>query len=215
MRYSRPLTSIVLLLIGFQSLGTHIRAGEIVARQVSGNEYIFTFIGYRDVEGILFQNGIFDFGDGTIFGGENSNEAIPWVRFDPEDGIERWEFTLPHTYPAAANYIVSYTEENRNEDIQNISGSVNTAFYVETPIIIDVLFPNSSPFFTVPPIDQGVVGAIFEHNPGAFDPNDDSLSYSLVTPQQANNLDVGGYLRLNDASFYDDFGTGNSTGFCN
>ncbi|MBC6426385.1 MAG: gliding motility-associated C-terminal domain-containing protein [Ekhidna sp.] len=193
-------------------MATHIRAGEIIARQVSGNEYVFTFIGYRDVEGILFQNGIFDFGDGTTFGGDNADEMIPWVRFAPEDGVERWEFTLPHTYPAAANYIVSYTEENRNEDIQNIPGSVNTAFHVETLVIIDALFPNSSPFFTVPPIDQGVVGAIFEHNPGAFDPDDDSLSYSLVTPQQANRLDVGGYLQLNDAGFYEDFGTGNSTG---
>ena len=211
MRYSKFLISFVFLLPGFKSVATHIRAGEIIARQVSGSEYIFTFIGYRDVEGILFQNGVFDFGDGTIFGGEGG-EIIPWVRFDPVNGVERWEFTLSHTYPAAANYIVSYTEENRNEDIQNISGSVNTAFHVETLIIIDALFPNSSPFFTVPPIDQGVVGAIFEHNPGAFDPDDDSLSYSLVTPQQASGLDVGGYLQLNDASFYDDFGTGSSTG---
>ncbi|MDE0471795.1 MAG: gliding motility-associated C-terminal domain-containing protein, partial [Ekhidna sp.] len=211
MRYLRFLISFVSLLLGFRSSATHIRAGEIIARQVSGTEYIFTFIGYRDIEGIIFQNGVFDFGDGTTFGGDSPGEVIPWVRFAPEDGVERWEFTLPHTYPAAANYIVSYTEENRNENIQNIPGSVNTAFHVETLIIIDALFPNSSPFFTVPPIDQGVVGSTFEHNPGAFDPDDDSLSYSLVTPQQANGLDVGGYLQLNDASFYDDFGAGNST----
>jgi len=211
MLYSRLIAFFVFVLLGFQTLATHIRAGEIVARQVSGNEFVFTFIGYRDVEGILFQNGLFDFGDGTQYGGDGG-ERIPWERFDPEDGVERWEFTLPKTYLASANYLVSYTEENRNEDIQNISASVLTPFHVETLVIVDALFPNSSPFFTVPPIDQGVVGSVFEHNPGAFDPDNDSLSYSLVTPQQGSGSDVGGYLQLNDASFYDDFSAGNSTG---
>lgn len=198
--------------MAFQSMATHIRAGEIIAvQQDNSNTFIFTFIGYRDVQGILFQNGTFDFGDGTTFGGEGGDQ-IPWVRFAPENGVERWEFTLTKTYGAAANYLVSYTEENRNENIQNVPGSVNTAFHVETLITLDALFNNSSPFFTVPPIDQGVVGAVFEHNPGAFDPNDDSLSYSLVTPQQDNGVEVSGYLQLNDASFYDDPNVGNSTG---
>ncbi len=209
MRVAKVFAFIICLLIKLSTFATHIRAGEIIARQVSGTEYTFTFIGYRDIEGVVFQNGVFDFGDGTFYGGEGG-ETIPWKNFAPEDGVERWEFTLPHTYSAPANYIVSYTEKNRNENIQNISASVNTAFHVEMMIVVDPLFPNSSPFFTVPPIDRGVVGAIFEHNPGAYDPNNDSLSYSLVTPQRDNGVNVGGYRRLDDESFYTDFSSGNS-----
>ena len=115
MRNSRLFICLILLSITTKSIATHIRAGEIIARQVSGTEFVFTFVGYRDVQGILFQNGTFDFGDGTTFGGEGGDQ-IPWVRFAPENGVERWEFTLSKTYSAAANYLVSYTEENRNED---------------------------------------------------------------------------------------------------
>jgi len=199
----------LLIFIVFKAHATHIRAGEIIVRQISGNTYSITFIGYRDVDGVLFGNGTLDFGDGTTFGGPNG-ETIPWERFDPVDGVERWQFTRVHEYSGGSNYLVSYTEDFRNADIQNIAGSVSTSFHVETLIKVDPLIPNSTPFFTVPPIDQGVVGAVFEHNPGAFDPDGDSLSYSFTIPKQASGLNVNGYLPLNDGSFYDDFSTGNS-----
>ncbi|GAB4236450.1 MAG: hypothetical protein Tsb0034_11100 [Ekhidna sp.] len=190
---------------------THIRAGEIIARRVSGNIYSFTFIGYRDVEGVQFGNGTFDFGDGQVFGGVNG-QTIPWAEpVNIGNGVERWQFTLVHEYSGGSNYLVSYTEDFRNENIQNISGSVSTPFHVETLIVLDALILNSTPFFTVPPIDQGVVGAIFEHNPGAFDPDGDSLSYYFTTPKQASGQDVSGYRSLIDPNFYDNFSQGNST----
>lgn len=192
--------------------GTHIRAGEIVAKKVSANRFDFTFIGYRDSESqVLFGQGLFDFGDGTFV--ESPSESLLWEVSDLGDGVEEWKFTVSHSYPAAANYIVSYTEQNRNRDIQNIPGSVDTEFHVETMIVIDALIDNDSPVFSVPPIDQGVVGAVYRHDPKAFDPNpQDSLSFSLVTPQQGPSLDVNGYLQLNDESFYDDPSRGNAEG---
>ncbi|MEM0941960.1 MAG: gliding motility-associated C-terminal domain-containing protein, partial [Bacteroidota bacterium] len=202
MEFLRILISICLLIKFLSSDASHIRAGEIIARQISGNTYSFTFIGYRDSEppNVLFGNGIFDFGDGTTFGGEN--EAIPWqepeIIGEPGDFIERWEFTLPpKTYAAGSVYLVSYTEIYRNRDIQNISESSGTAFQVETLLRVDPLISNSTPFFTSPPIDQGVVGVIFEHDPAAFDPDGDSLVFYFVTPKQASSLDVGGYRQLN------------------
>lgn len=212
MRIFKITTSFFLILLGYYSSATHIRAGEITAVQINGLTYEFTFTGYRDVDGVLFGNGVFDFGDGTIFGGSDG-EVIPWeTPVNIGNGVERWRFKLRKEYSAGAPYLVSYTEDFRNEDIQNISGSVSTSFHVETLVIVDQLITNSTPFFTVPPIDQGVVGAVFEHDPGAFDPDDDSLVFYFTTPQQASDLDVGGYRTLIDPTFYDDINTGNAEG---
>lgn len=209
MKYKNIFLASLFLLAALAVKATHIRAGEIIAKRVSGLTYEFTFIGYRDIEGVPFGNGIFDFGDGNTFGGEGG-ETIPWTNIqDIGNGVERWEFTLTHTYTGGSNYLVNYEEKYRNANIQNIAGSINTKFYVETLVIIDPLIINNTPFFTVPPIDQAVVGGVFEHNPGAFDPDGDSLSYFFVTPKQAESLDVNGYRSLIDPAFYDNFNRGN------
>ncbi len=208
----------ILLLIGliaitFESFSTHIRAGEIIIERIDFLTYRITFFGYRDQEGVLFGQGRLDFGDGEIYG-DDPDEQIPWTNItDLGNGVERWQFSREHTYQAANAYTVSYTEDFRNANIQNITGSVNTPFYIESQIIIDPLIGvNNSPVFTVPPIDQGVVGFRFEHNPGAFDPDGDSLAYEFVIPLQAKGIDVAGYRSLVDPSFYDNFPNGNQAG---
>ena len=206
------IAGVLIVLAGLQNaFATHIRAGEITAVQINGLEYSFTFTGYRDVAGVLFGNGVFDFGDETSFGGPDG-EPIPWeTPVNVGNGVERWRFTITHIYAAGAPFLVSYTEDFRNEDIQNIAGSVSTSFHVETLVVVDQLIRNSTPFFTTDPIDQGVVGAVFEHDPAAFDPDNDSLVFYFTTPKQARDLDVGGYRVLNDPSYYDNFEIGNST----
>lgn len=211
MRYLRFLILTIFSFTSFISKATHIRAGEVIAKRISGLTYQFTFIGYRDVEGVPFGQGVFDFGDGDFYG-DDPGETIPWGAIeDLGNGVEKWQFTITHTYAGGSNYLVSYKEDFRNANIQNMSGSVSTSFYVETLVVIDALIVNSTPFFTVPPIDQGVVGAIFEHNPGAFDPDGDSLSYYFTTPKQDEGLNVNGYRSLIDPEFYTNFSEGNST----
>ena len=209
MRYLKIFLVSIFSILAITSKATHIRAGEVIAKRVSGLTFQFTFFGYRDIEGVPFGQGIFDFGDGNFYG-DDPGEDIPWGNIvDIGNGVERWEFTLTYTYSGASNYLVSYKEDFRNANIQNISGSVSTSFYVETLVVIDPLIVNSTPFFTVPPIDQGVVGGIFEHNPGAFDPDGDSLSYYFTIPKQDEGLNVNGYQSLIDPSFYDNFNEGN------
>ena len=45
----------------------------------------------------------------------------------------------------------------------------------------------------IPPIDNGIVGIRYIHNPGAFDPDGDSLSYELVIPLQDDFNEVTNY----------------------
>ena len=56
------------------------------------------------------------------------------------------------------------------------------------------------------------MGFRFEHNPGAFDPDGDSLAYFFTTPKQDKDLDVNGYRTLIDAAFYDNPSAGNQAG---
>ena len=188
---------------------SHIRAGEVIARRTSNLtfEYEFTFIGYRDTDtNIEFGGGEFDFGDGTVISGEG---AFNVLETQITANIVRAEFTLVHTYQAPNSYIVSYSEDNRNGGISNMENSLNTPFYTETLIIIDPFFGvNNTPILTVPPIDEGIPGARFIHNAGAFDIDGDSLAYYLVIPKMAKNSEVVLYRPLNHPDFYANFGQG-------
>tara|TARA_X000001036_G_scaffold421711_1_gene443854 strand:+ start:2722 stop:5529 length:2808 start_codon:yes stop_codon:yes gene_type:complete len=186
---------------------SHIRAGEVIARRISNLtfEYEFTFIGYRDTEtNIEFGGGDFDFGDGTVISGD-----FNVIETQLTNNIVRAEFTLIHTYKAPNSYIVSYSEDNRNAGIANMENSLNTPFYTETLIIIDPFFGvNNTPILTVPPIDEGIPGARFIHNAGAFDIDGDSLAYYLVIPKMGKNSEVVLYRSLNHPDFYTNFGQG-------
>jgi gliding motility-associated-like protein len=110
-----------------------------------------------------------------------------------------------HTYPGAPPppnnfYIVSMTDPNRNSAIINISGgnSVNVQFYIEDSIffpsnIQDVGYDHS-PICLNPPVDFAYVGDTFLHNPAAYDPDGDSISFRMIIPLQAEGLIVPGYV---------------------
>ncbi|MDZ7648032.1 MAG: hypothetical protein U5K54_13120 [Cytophagales bacterium] len=84
---------------------------------------------------------------------------------------------------------------------------MDTRFYVETQIIIDpFLGCSNTPRLLVPPIDKGCTGAAFYHNPGAFDPDGDSLSFELTIPKREKDANVFGYLDPNAKKFYDAIG---------
>ncbi len=63
---------------------------------------------------------------------------------------------------------------------------------------------------------KACTGVTWLHNPGAYDPDGDSLSYQLFVPKQGYNVDVSGYLDPNSKKFYDAIGIpyaqGNSHG---
>ncbi len=192
---------------------THIRAGEIIAKQdfAVSLSYTFTVIGYRYTgSDVPFGTGILEFGDGTNITGPFNVITTP-----VGNDTERVSFSLTHVYDSfnGNGFVISYMEKNRNGGIINMSNSVGTSFYVETLIIIDPIFGNnSSPVMTVPPIDVAAVGFVFTHNPGAYDPNGDSLSYSFTIPKQARNKDVNGYQSLIDSAFYSTFDAGSEEG---
>ncbi|MEO9482597.1 MAG: hypothetical protein ABJG47_04100 [Ekhidna sp.] len=181
-------------LIIFSSSATHIRGGQIQSKMIGARTVEFTFIGYRDIEGVPFGQGIFYFGDGDIYGDDNT-EIFEWEVISSGSDTEIWSFKLIHTYESANVVQVSYSEDFRSSDIVNVVNSVSTSFHVEAMITFDPLIgiTNSSPTLIVPPNFIGVLNGKFTWTFAHSDSDGDSLTYKLVTPLQAQDLMVNGY----------------------
>lgn len=95
--------------------------------------------------------------------------------------IKKNEYTIVHTFPGCGAYIVSMTDPNRNDGIVNAKDG--SPFSIQDTLKIFCMpgMPsyNNSVNLSNPPIDKACIGVIFVHNPGAVDPDGDSLSYKL------------------------------------
>jgi gliding motility-associated-like protein len=189
----RLLLLIPVLLLGLQAWATHNRAGEIIVEQIGPLRFRATIITYTVPDSPADRPELeIRWGDGTIDTLPRSNNAGNGVEIEP--GVKRNEYVGEHTYESLGFYIISMLDPNRNGGILNMDDSVNTPFYIETQIVITQLGYNSSPNLLNPPIDKACVNRRYEHNPGAWDPNGDSLSYELVTCQMDVGVPVGGYV---------------------
>jgi CHU_C Type IX secretion signal domain len=209
MKHLKIASCVVFFIISLthQAQATHLRAGEITVERVSCNGLTFriTVTAYTNTGSpVRFSdnsNGTLRFDDGSLI----HPPQIENVQFAPNIGFT--QYTTEHVFPGPGRYVISYQEPNRNEGILNISNSVRTPFYIETVIIIDPLIGcDDSPRLSVPPIDKGCTGKAWYHNPGAYDPNGDSLSYEFVVPKQDKGVVVNNYRDPNVKEFYDRIG---------
>lgn len=192
------------VLLPAQLWATHIRAGEIIARRISNTSltYEFSIIGYTDTgSSVKFGGGDIDFGDGTVINIEEGADFGETIVLGDEVAYN--VFKITHTYQAPGTYFIRFREFYRNAGVVNMTNSVETPFYTETKLVIDPLYGlNDTPVLLVPPVDRGAVGAIFVHNPGAYDADGDSLAYRLSVPKRNFNEEVFGYKSPIDPEFY-------------
>ena len=213
MKYAHSVILILIILLPNWLYATHIRAGEIRIERTSdvSLNFVITLVVIRDTDGVPFQGGELDLGDGSEIIKITSLE--PWDIDTLPDKTEQYLFRKEHRYPGPNKYLITYTESFRNEGIVNMANSVGTNFSVQAEFEVDGLIgKNSSPILQVPPIDRGVSGAPFIHIPGAYDADDDSLSYEIVVPRQSSSFPVPGYRYPNNEFFYSDHQRGNSLG---
>ncbi len=198
--YMKFKTSLGLLLFFFfagisSSWATHIRAGEIIAERISVQTltYRVIVVGYTDTRSsVVFGPGTINFGDGRE---EQLNTESDFSLVEAlGNQIEKNTFVITHTFQGPGNYTIRFQEFNRNDKTLNMDNSVDTPFYVETRITIDPFIGvNNSPVLTIPPVDNGAVNVRYIHNPGAYDPDGDSLAYELDVPKQAFQRTVNNY----------------------
>lgn len=215
-------TSVLLLffLLGLSanSFATHLRAGEITVTRLSCTSLTFriTITVYTNTgSDIKFGDGVLDFGDKSTPEITPTQENI--IRPDLGTNIGTVSYSTTHTYAGPGRYVISYLEPNRNGGILNIFNSVETRFYLETVISIDpFLGCNNSPKLLVPPIDKACTGAAWFHNPGAYDPDGDSVSFEFTIPKREKGQVVNNYRDPNNREFYNqvgiDYATANEEG---
>lgn len=187
------LLSIVVLLIGFtNAFATHNRAGEITYRYIGNSttpyKYEITITTYTKWVG----TGGTDKCELNVHFGDGDTAIVPRVNGSnvncpsTKDGVlitadTRYNvYVTTHNYAGPGNYFITMEDRNRNSGICNIPDSENQSFFLRSELVISpFLGQNNSPTLLNPPIDDACVGVCFEHNPGAFDADGDSLYYSM------------------------------------
>lgn len=185
----KALIYIILLFFTIPLWATHQRSGEITYEHLYGLTYRFTIITYTYTPSPADRPEI------EVFWGDGSTSIIPrYAKNNMENDISRNVYIGEHTYAGNGIYTISFEDPNRNAGIVNIPNSVNIPFYIESTLIINpFLGSNNSPDLLNPPIDNGCTNIPYYHNPGAYDSDGDSLSFSLITCRGYEGEDIPGY----------------------
>lgn len=170
---------------------THQKAAELIVEHVSGYTYraklyTYTFT-QTDVDRPQLEIG---WGDGSLTILDRSRE----IYLDNDTKLNYYEGT--HTYAGPGSYTLYMEDPNRNSGVVNVPNSVLTYMYITTTITISPWLGegNSSPVTTRRPVDDmACLGRRYEHNPGAYDPDGDSLSYRLIPCRGEGGEDIPGY----------------------
>ncbi|MBI4647986.1 MAG: gliding motility-associated C-terminal domain-containing protein [Bacteroidia bacterium] len=186
----KSFTIILLIFIGLiKANATHNRAGEITLRQIGQYEYELTLVTFTYT---LCQA---DRPELMVFWGDGTNSVIPRnSKVALPNYYQRNIYIGTHKYAGPGVFEIVMLDQNRNEGVENIPGSVNVPFTVKTTLMINPLLGNNStPVLLTPPIDMDALGKVFVHNPTAWDPDNDSLSYKLSVCLGENGEPIPGY----------------------
>lgn len=209
--YQIIIAAAVLQCFSYQALATHNRAGEIWVEQWSPEDCATsltvraTIVTYTKASSRPADRDSLDicWGDGTCtrIGRVNGPGNPPQGELLGNDTKLNYYIGF-HTYSSRGTYTISTTDPNRIGGILNVNppNSDQVKFHIHT--IFTIPNPqfqgcNSTPRLLQPPIDQGCVGKVFTHNPNAYDPDGDSISYHLIVPLQDDNSPVPNYLYPN------------------
>lgn len=194
----RLLFALAAALFPFLSHATHNRGGEIHIEQIGPLTVRATIITWTRTLSVSADRDTL-----TICWGDGSCEQVGRVNGGGKgvalsNEVKYNIYIATHTYAGPARYRISMTDPNRNAGIVNVNPpqSENIPFHIET--IYTFLDPqfggnNTTPYLLQSPIDNACVGRPFRHNPNAYDPDLDSLSYRLSIPKQSIGVNVPNY----------------------
>jgi gliding motility-associated-like protein len=191
-RISFILSIFFLVLLPVSIYATHNRAGEITYRHIGGYTFEFRITTYTYAPSPANRNELpVSWGDGT-------SSIVP-ITSDGHIPIPNTDYYFNtyianHTYPGPGVYEILMEDPNRNQGVNNIPNSVNVIFSIKTVMLVsDNVGSNNTPVLLNPPIDKAARGHIFIHNPAAFDPDGDSISYAITVCTGANGQPIDGY----------------------
>lgn len=168
---------------------THNRAGEITLTQLDELTYEITITTFTYTLSQADRNRLeVQWGDNTFsYANRVSITKLP-------NFYQKNIYITQHTFPGPGIYEMVVQDPNRNKGVKNIPNSVNVVFSIKTTMLINPLIgDNSSPILLNPPIDRAAYGHIFIHNPAAYDPDGDSISYKLTICTEQDGMPIEGY----------------------
>jgi len=189
--------ALIMLGIATRCQATHNRAGEIVYEHIAGYKYkiiVYTYC-YTQTEADRDELEV-DCGDGTekLLVQRKSKTLLDDLGSKSYTYLCKNVYEGEHTYSGPGTYVLYMEDPNRNEGVDNIPNSVNTVFAIKTTLMINVATgDNSSPVLLNAPMDKAALNRTFVHNPGAYDPDGDSLSYRIAKCLQQDATEIVGY----------------------
>lgn len=171
------------------AFATHNRAGEITYRHISGYTFEITVTTYT-----------YDLSEANrteldVSWGDDTYETVRRVsKIELPNNYLHNTYVAQHTFPGTGIYQILMEDPNRNLGVKNIPNSVNTIFSIKTTMLIGPFTgTNSTPVLLNPPIDNAALNHIFIHNPSAYDPDGDSISYQLTICTAEDGELIEGY----------------------
>ncbi len=168
---------------------THNRAGELTYVQLSDLSYELTIATYTYTLSFADRPTLnVEWGDNTTSVASRISElTLP-------NFYRRNIYKITHTYPGPGIYKIVVQDPNRNLGVKNIPNSVNVVFSISTILTVNpAMGRDNTPVLLNPPYDKAAYGYIFIHNPAAFDPDGDSLSYKLTVCTREDAKPISGY----------------------
>jgi hypothetical protein len=168
---------------------THNRAGEITYVQISDLTYEITLTTFTYTLSQADRPQLdINWGDNSISTADR--ESILYL----PNYYKRSIYRIRHTFPGPGVYKIVMQDPNRNYGIKNIPNSVNVVFSISTILIVNpAMGHDSTPVLLNPPYDKAALGYIFIHNPAAYDPDGDSLSYKMAVCTREDGKPIEGY----------------------
>lgn len=171
------------------ALATHNRSGAITYVHLFGNTYEFT------VTTCTKTSSDADRPELEINWGDGSSDTIPrtGIVFDPDYDVQVNTYIGVHTFTGAATYTITVEDPNRNAGVINITSSVDKVFCIQTKLTLSPFIgsPNNSVVIEDCPCPEfGCVGFEWCYNLSAYDPDGDSLVYSLIPCKGEDCLDM-------------------------
>lgn len=183
---------LLLVLLSLCSTGlyaTHNRAGEITYVQLSDLTYEITLTTFTYTLSLADRPSL------EIEWGDNTTSTAPRISMLTLPNFYRRNiYKIVHTYPGPGVYKIVMQDPNRNAGVKNIPNSVNVVFSISTTLIVNpAMGRNSTPVLLNPPYDKAAYGYVFIHNPAAYDPDGDSLSYKLTICTREDGKPIENY----------------------
>jgi gliding motility-associated-like protein len=168
---------------------THNRAGEITYVQLSDLTYRITITTFT------YTLSFADRPQLDVEWGDNSTSTAQRISMLTLPNFYRRNiYVIDHTYPGPGIYKIVVQDPNRNAGVKNIPNSVNVVFSISTILTVNpAMGRDNTPVLLNPPYDKAAYHYLFIHNPSAYDPDGDSLSYKLTVCTREDGKPVVGY----------------------